>query len=120
MAWGGKREGAGRKLIGRKARSFRLTDNEYNKVKNYVENLKEEKKMAKDWTDEMEMDENLNEQEIARFIKLIVKTGTPTIEEYAESKGKDRCDIEDEYWDKYGDVIRETRDEATALDYQVK
>lgn len=69
--------------------------------------------MARNWAQEMELEENMAAEEIARFIKLIENTGIPTIEEYAKSADKDRDDVQDEYWDKYGDTISAARDEVT-------
>lgn len=48
--WGGKRPGSGRKLIGtdkpRKSYSFKLSEAEHAKVKEYIQNIKEEKTMT--------------------------------------------------------------------------
>jgi hypothetical protein len=41
--WGGAREGAGREALGRKQRNFRLTEDEYTKVKDFVKMIREEK-----------------------------------------------------------------------------
>lgn len=38
--WGGKREGAGRPPTGRKARKFNLNDEEFEKVKKYVDEIR--------------------------------------------------------------------------------
>lgn len=69
--------------------------------------------MARNWAQEMELDENMTAEEIVRFINIIEATGIPSIEEYAEAEDKARNEIQDEYWDKYGDTIRAARDEAT-------
>jgi hypothetical protein len=39
--WGGKREGAGRKPSGKKARQIYVTDDEYQKIKDYLDSLRQ-------------------------------------------------------------------------------
>lgn len=41
--WGGAREGAGRKSTGRKKRNFYITDEEAERIKELIKNLREEK-----------------------------------------------------------------------------
>lgn len=42
-SWGGAREGAGRKSTGRKKRNFYITDEEAERIKELIKNLREEK-----------------------------------------------------------------------------
>lgn len=62
------------------------------------------------WRQEMELEENMSREEIGRFLEIIEKSGIPSLEEYAD--GRSRDDVQDEYWDKYGDTIRAAKDEA--------
>jgi hypothetical protein len=39
-SWGGRREGAGRPATGRKKRNFYITDEEYQKLMEYLETLR--------------------------------------------------------------------------------
>ena len=65
----------------------------------------------RNWTEEMKLEENMDTEEIERFLKIINKSGIPSIEEYAD--GLNRIDVQEEYWDRYGDTIRAARDKAT-------
>lgn len=38
--WGGRREGAGRKPSGKRKRTFYITDEEYSKLKKYLQSLR--------------------------------------------------------------------------------
>lgn len=67
----------------------------------------------KTWEQEMQLDENLSKPEVQRFLRIISKSGIPSIEEYAATTGKTRDDVADEYWDTYGDNIRAARNKAT-------
>ncbi len=40
FSWGGRREGAGRPATGRKKKAFYVTDEEYEKLKEYLESLR--------------------------------------------------------------------------------
>lgn len=42
ISWGGKRPGAGRPSTGRKKRTLYITDEEYDKLKEHLEVLREE------------------------------------------------------------------------------
>ena len=42
QSWGGKRPGAGRPSTGRKKRTLYITDEEYNKLKEYLQSLRSE------------------------------------------------------------------------------
>jgi hypothetical protein len=70
-------------------------------------------KMAKTWKQEMDLDGELTPAEKDIFIKKITAAGVPSVEEYAEEQGKDRNEVEHEYYDKYGEEIRTARDTAT-------
>lgn len=41
QSWGGKRPGAGRPSTGRKKRTLYITDEEYNKLKEYLQSLRQ-------------------------------------------------------------------------------
>jgi len=42
--WGGKRPGAGRPSTGRKKRNFYITDDEFEKMKEYLDTLRKDEK----------------------------------------------------------------------------
>ena len=69
--------------------------------------------MTKNWKQEMDLDAELNSAEKEIFIEKITSAGVPSVEEYAEEQGKDRNEVEHEYYDKYGEEIRTARDTAT-------
>lgn len=69
--------------------------------------------MAKNWKKEMELDDELTFAEKEIFVDKITAAGIPSVEEYAEEQGKDRDEVEHDYYNKYGDMIRAARDAAT-------
>ena len=67
----------------------------------------------RNWKMEMDLDADLTIAEKERFLELVEKAEIPSIEEVAEEQGKTRGDIQDVYWQKYGEKITELRDKAT-------
>ena len=67
----------------------------------------------RNWKTEMDLDADLTIAEKERFLELVEAAGIPSIEEVAEEQGKTREDIQDTYWQKYGEQITDLRNQAT-------
>ena len=67
----------------------------------------------RNWKTEMDLDADLTIAEKERFLELVEAAGIPSIEDVAEEQGKTREDIQDAYWQKYGEQITDLRNQAT-------